>query len=91
MGGVFGRHEASGRSSDGSKLEAKMVEAMQQRAAHGTSVKSFNTIIMKFPKIDESLRKCNSIFEQFGEFCDPGYPAIFSFLKLIFLIVVRQS
>uniref|UniRef100_A0A0A8YMD4 Pco145926 n=1 Tax=Arundo donax TaxID=35708 RepID=A0A0A8YMD4_ARUDO len=67
MGGVFGRHEASRRSSDGSKLETKMVEAMQQRAAHGTSVKSFNTIIMKFPKIDESLRKCKTIFEQFDE------------------------
>ncbi|TVU08141.1 hypothetical protein EJB05_41530 [Eragrostis curvula] len=69
MGGVFGRHETStsGRSSDGSKLETKMVEAMQQRALKGTSVKSFNTIIMKFPKIDESLRKCKTIFEQFDE------------------------
>ncbi|KAK3134075.1 hypothetical protein QOZ80_6AG0544720 [Eleusine coracana subsp. coracana] len=67
MGGVFGRHETSGRSSDGSKLEAKMVEAMQQRASHGTSVKSFNTIIMKFPKIDENFRKCKAIFEQFDE------------------------
>jgi calcium-binding protein CML len=75
MGGVFGRHEASGRSSDGSKLETKMVEAMQQRAAHGTSVKSFNTIIMKFPKIDESLRKCKTIFEQFGELFNPDLPA----------------
>jgi hypothetical protein len=30
-------------------------------------VKSFNSVIMKFPKIDESLRNCRTIFQQFGE------------------------
>ncbi|XVF70977.1 hypothetical protein PTKIN_Ptkin11bG0205500 [Pterospermum kingtungense] len=49
------------------KLEAKMVEAMQRRASKGTAVKSFNSIILKFPKIDQSLRKCKAIFEQFDE------------------------
>ncbi|KAG9448841.1 hypothetical protein H6P81_008806 [Aristolochia fimbriata] len=44
-----------------------MVEAMQRRASEGTSMKSFNSIIMKFPKIDESLRNCKTIFEQFDE------------------------
>ncbi|URE17706.1 EFh [Musa troglodytarum] len=67
MGGVVGRSNSIRRSSPESKLEAKMVEAMQRRASEGTSVKSFNSIIMKFPKIDESLRKCKSIFEQFDE------------------------
>jgi calcium-binding protein CML len=67
MGGILGRHDTMKRSSHGSKLETKMVESMQQRASHGTSLKSFDSIIMKFPKIDESLRKCKIIFEQFGE------------------------
>lgn len=49
------------------KLEAKMVEAMQRRECQGCSMKSFNTIILKFPKIDESFRKCRAIFEQFDE------------------------
>uniref|UniRef100_A0A453SF45 EF-hand domain-containing protein n=2 Tax=Aegilops tauschii subsp. strangulata TaxID=200361 RepID=A0A453SF45_AEGTS len=67
MGGVFGRQDTSRRGSHGMKLESRMVESMKQRAAHGTSVKSFNSIIMKFPKIDEGLRKCKTIFEQFDE------------------------
>ncbi|KAL8160161.1 hypothetical protein V2J09_001698 [Rumex salicifolius] len=49
------------------KLEAEIVYAMRRRAQHGTSMKSFNTIILKFPKIDESFRKCKSIFEEFDE------------------------
>ena len=48
------------------KLEAKTVEAMKRRAVAGTSMKSFNSIILKFPKIDESLRNCKVIFKQFG-------------------------
>lgn len=50
-----------------SKLELKMVETMQKRALQGTTMKSFNSVIMKFPKIDENLRKCKTIFEKFGE------------------------
>ncbi|MBA0792337.1 hypothetical protein Gohar_016845, partial [Gossypium harknessii] len=49
------------------KLEAKMVEAMQRRASVGTAMKSFNSVILKFPKIDESLRNCKAVFEQFDE------------------------
>lgn len=48
------------------KLEAKMVEAMKRRAAKGSVMKSFNSLILKFRKIDESLRNCKAIFEQFG-------------------------
>lgn len=67
MGGVLGRSDSIKQSSPVSKLEAKMVEAMQKRAKEGTTMKSFNSIILKFPKIDESLRKCKKIFEEFDE------------------------
>jgi calcium-binding protein CML len=67
MGGVIGHGDSPRNSSPSSKLEKKMVEAMQQRALKGTSVKSFNSVIMKFPKIDERLRNCRAIFQQFGE------------------------
>ncbi|GMJ16020.1 hypothetical protein like AT4G26470 [Hibiscus trionum] len=62
MGGALGKLE-----SPETKLEAKMVEAMQRRASKGTAIKSFNSIILKFPKIDDSLRNCKAIFEQFDE------------------------
>ncbi|KAJ6808118.1 putative calcium-binding protein CML21 [Iris pallida] len=67
MGGVLGRSDSLKHSVPVSKLEGKMVEAMQKKALEGTSMKSFNTIILKFPKIDESLRTCKTIFEQFDE------------------------
>lgn len=60
MGGALGTSKVS-------KLETKMVETMQKRALQGTKMKSFNSVILKFPKIDESLRKCKTIFEEFGE------------------------
>ncbi|XP_042520056.1 probable calcium-binding protein CML21 [Macadamia integrifolia] len=68
MGGVVGK-EASPRKGwiPETKLEAKMVKAMQRRESEGTGMRSFNSIILKFPKIDESLRKCKTIFEQFDE------------------------
>ncbi|KAJ4981830.1 hypothetical protein NE237_032667 [Protea cynaroides] len=68
MGGVVGKEESPTKGwMPETKLEAKMVEAMQRRASEGTGMKSFNSIILKFPKIDESLRKCKTIFEQFDE------------------------
>ncbi|KAH7545470.1 probable calcium-binding protein CML21 [Ziziphus jujuba] len=68
MGGVVGKAESPKKASvPETKLEAKMVEAMQRRSSQGTNVKSFNSIILKFPKIDESLRNCKEIFEQFDE------------------------
>ncbi|TKY58500.1 calcium-binding protein CML21 [Spatholobus suberectus] len=68
MGGALGKSESPKKGwIPETKLEAKMVEAMQRRESQGSSVKSFNTIILKFPKIDESLRKCKAIFEQFDE------------------------
>lgn len=64
MGGALGRVESP---TPETKLEAKMVEAMKKRAAKGTSVRSLNTIILKFPKIDASFRNCKAIFEEFDE------------------------
>ncbi|KAL9682108.1 hypothetical protein QQ045_013901 [Rhodiola kirilowii] len=68
MGAAIGKSESPRKTwIPETKLEAKMVEAMQRRAAKGNSLRSFNTIILKFPKIDECLKKCKSIFEQFDE------------------------
>ncbi|XP_043688800.1 probable calcium-binding protein CML21 [Telopea speciosissima] len=69
MGGVVGKEGESPRKGliPETKLEAKMVKAMQRRESEGSGMKSFNSIILKFPKIDESLRKCKTIFEQFDE------------------------
>lgn len=67
MGGMIGKADAVKHATQVSKLEAEMVNAMQRRAAEGSSMKSFNSLILKFPKIDENLRKCRSIFQQFDE------------------------
>uniref|UniRef100_A0A2P2LYB1 Putative calcium-binding protein CML21 n=1 Tax=Rhizophora mucronata TaxID=61149 RepID=A0A2P2LYB1_RHIMU len=68
MGGVMTKADSPKKAwIPETKLEARMVEAMQRREAEGTTIKSFNSIILKFPKIDESLRKCKAIFEQFDE------------------------
>uniref|UniRef100_A0A5B7BV85 Putative calcium-binding protein CML21 isoform X2 n=1 Tax=Davidia involucrata TaxID=16924 RepID=A0A5B7BV85_DAVIN len=67
MGGALGKGDSSKGCIPETKLEAKMVEAMQRRASEGSAMKSFNSIILKFPKIDESLRQCKAIFEQFDE------------------------
>ncbi|GFP94799.1 probable calcium-binding protein cml21 [Phtheirospermum japonicum] len=67
MGGVVGKGECPKASLTETKLETKIIEAMQRREVEGSNLKSFNTIILKFPKIDESLRKCKSTFKDFDE------------------------
>lgn len=67
MGGAVTKQNLSKALMPEKKLEMKIVEAMQQRESKGTSIKSFNSIILKFPKIDTSLRKCKATFQQFGE------------------------
>lgn len=67
MGGVIGKDDSPRASIPETKLEAKIIEAMQRRECEGSTMKSFNSIILKFPKIDESLRTCKVIFEQFDE------------------------
>ncbi|WCJ32514.1 Calcium-binding EF-hand family protein [Euphorbia peplus] len=66
MGGAVGKPDSPSWLPE-TKLEAKMVEAMRRREAEGCSIRSFNSIILKFPKIDESLRNCKAIFEKFDE------------------------
>ncbi|ONH99510.1 hypothetical protein PRUPE_6G033600 [Prunus persica] len=68
MGAVVGKGDSPRQFSiHETKLEAKMVEAMKRRAVKGSVMKSFDSLILKFRKIDESLRKCKAIFEQFDE------------------------
>ncbi|MCD7456148.1 putative calcium-binding protein cml21 [Datura stramonium] len=70
MGGILGKNESlsSPRASvPETKLEGKITEAMQRRETEGSSIKSFDSIVLKFPKIDENLRKCKVIFQEFDE------------------------
>ncbi|KAL8135499.1 putative calcium-binding protein CML21 isoform X2 [Apium graveolens] len=67
MGGAVAKENLPKALIPESKLETKIVEAMQHRESEGTSLKSFNSIILKFPKIDSSLRKCKATFQQFDE------------------------
>lgn len=67
MGGAITKGASPRVSVPESKLEARIIEAMRRREAQGCSIKSFNSIILKFPKIDQSLRKYKATFENFGE------------------------
>lgn len=51
-----------------SNLELKMVEALKKRATSGKStVKNFNSVIMKFHKIDESFDKVRIVFKKYDK------------------------
>ena len=63
----MGKNESPRASVPETKLEAKITEAMQRRETAGSSIKSFDSIVLKFPKIDENLRKCKVIFQEFDE------------------------
>ncbi|KAL7103285.1 hypothetical protein ACP275_08G170300 [Erythranthe tilingii] len=67
MGGVVAKDESSKSSLQETKLESKIIEAVQRRELKGSSMKSFNSIILKFPKIDESFRKCKTTFNEYDE------------------------
>ncbi|GER56988.1 calcium-dependent protein kinase family protein [Striga asiatica] len=67
MGSVVGKDGPQTSLEPKSKLDAKIIEALRRREVKGSSIKSFNTIILKFPKIDESFRKCKTTFEEFDE------------------------
>lgn len=47
------------------KLERKMVESRRSYPGH-RSLKSLDSIIMKFPKLREGLRNIRSVFESYG-------------------------
>ncbi|KAH6775889.1 Calcium-binding EF-hand family protein [Perilla frutescens var. hirtella] len=67
MGGVLDKDGSPEASAPKTKLEAKIFEAVRTREVQGSSMTAFNSIILKFPKIDESFRKCRSTFEEFDE------------------------
>ncbi|KAL0443213.1 UNVERIFIED_CONTAM: putative calcium-binding protein CML21 [Sesamum latifolium] len=67
MGGVVGKNESPKAAVSETKLEARINEAIRRREVEGSTIKSFNSIILKFPKIDRSLRKCKATFEDFDE------------------------
>lgn len=71
----MGKNESPRASVPETKLEAKITEAMQRRETEGSSIKSFDSIVLKFPKIDENLRKCKVIFQEFGRLA--AYPLSF--------------
>ncbi|MCO5558615.1 hypothetical protein L7F22_012201 [Adiantum nelumboides] len=51
-----------------SSIEARMVNAMRERGAAGkSSIKAFNSIIMKFPKIDACFEKVRVTFRKFDK------------------------
>lgn len=65
MGGRLTRDAAPSRPS---KIETRMVQAMAERAQSGKfGLKSFNSIIMKFPKIDKSFQDVRAVFKKFGK------------------------
>lgn len=68
MGGALTKGGCPGAAASESKLEARIIESMRRREAQGCTIKSFNSIILKFPKIDESLRNCKAAFENFGKY-----------------------
>ncbi|XP_042059342.1 probable calcium-binding protein CML21 [Salvia splendens] len=67
MGGVLDKDGSPDASIPKTKIEAKIIEAVRRREVQGSSMTAFNSIILKFPKIDESFRKCISTFEEFDE------------------------
>ncbi|KAL0399046.1 UNVERIFIED_CONTAM: putative calcium-binding protein CML21 [Sesamum radiatum] len=67
MGGVVGKNESRKAAVSETKLEARINDAIRRREVEGSTIKSFNSIILKFPKIDRSLRKCKATFEDFDE------------------------
>lgn len=51
-----------------SPIELRMVNAMRERGAAGkSSIKAFNSIIMKFPKIDATFEKVRVTFRRFDK------------------------
>ncbi|KAG8365196.1 hypothetical protein BUALT_Bualt18G0079200 [Buddleja alternifolia] len=67
MGSAVTKEESPKASVPETKLEAKILEVMRRREVEGSSTKSFNSIILKFPKIDEGFKKCRATFEEFDE------------------------
>jgi hypothetical protein len=66
MGSILGKQE---KNHELSMLEKKMVKAMKERRASGrSSLKSFNSIIMKFATIDKTFEDLRDSFRKFGTY-----------------------
>ncbi|KAG0557661.1 hypothetical protein KC19_11G147500 [Ceratodon purpureus] len=64
------------------KIDMQMTQAMTERAQSGHfTIKSFNSIIMKFPKIDESFGEVRSVFKKFELQVDFSQEEIQAFYK----------
>ncbi|KAL2630772.1 hypothetical protein R1flu_015458 [Riccia fluitans] len=51
-----------------SKLEERLVEELAKRAQSGkVALKAFNSIILKFPKIDESFEAVRAVFKKYDK------------------------
>lgn len=65
MGVIFGK-QSKGRGM--SQIERKMVNAMKEKGARGnSSVRTFNSIIMMFPKIDKTFEAVRDTFKRFDK------------------------
>ncbi|KAI5067310.1 hypothetical protein GOP47_0017838 [Adiantum capillus-veneris] len=65
MGVIFGKH-SKGRGL--SKIERRMINAMKEKGASGkSSVKTFNSIIMMFPRIDKTFEAVRDTFKRFDK------------------------
>lgn len=50
------------------KIDMRITQAVAEKAqSNHIKLKSFNSIIMKFPKIDKSFGEVKSVFKQFGK------------------------
>lgn len=89
MGSVIGRDESPTSSLlPETKLEAKIVEAMRRRAKKGSPIRSFNTVVLKFPKIDDNMRKCKTTFEEFGTHILISFYCTISFKVLLNVLII---
>ncbi|KAH9311907.1 hypothetical protein KI387_026942, partial [Taxus chinensis] len=68
MGGKSSKFVFFRKTTAPSTIEQKMVDALRKRAASGgSSLKSFNSVIMRFHKIDESFEKVRDVFRKFDK------------------------
>ena len=50
------------------KIDMWMMQAIAKKAQSGHfTIKSFNSVIMKFPKIDESFEEVRNVFKKYGK------------------------
>lgn len=64
--GLMGAKSSTHGKDKVSKIETRMVQAMAERAKRGQSgIKTFNSIILKFPRIDEAFETVKAVFKKY--------------------------